>query len=54
MDAQTVVALVIGIVVALFAPTLAWVLLIAGLRRLHKAKAQETCTTQSNGGGPRS
>ena len=40
------VALVIGIVVALFVPALVWATVIAGLRQIVRDKIQETRRTQ--------
>jgi hypothetical protein len=42
MEAQAVVALVIGIVVVLFVPALVWSTVVAGLYRVVREKMRET------------
>jgi hypothetical protein len=46
MELQAVVALVIGTIVALFAPALVWATVIAGLIRIVREKARESRAAQ--------
>ena len=46
MEMQTVVALVIGTIVALFVPALVWATVIAGLIQIVRRKVRESRAAQ--------